>query len=102
LSNNFLHTPTKEQLDELTIHCETHPIKNYNGVIGLYGTMFVSKINGNHIFIPFAGDYTDSKLCNQKSLGGIWSSTIKPTLTLGQQHVLQDRNYLFAYYMCID
>lgn len=91
LSNNFLRTPTKEQLDELTTHCDVHPIKNYNNVIGLNGKIFVSKINGNHIFIPFAGVYKDSSLCNQEYHGGIWSSTVNPT-----------RDYFLAYYMFID
>ena len=66
--------PTKEQLDELLEYTNNKWVKNYNGT-GVNGKLFMSKINGNSIFIPTTGYRIDSRLMQNGFLGSIWTSS---------------------------
>ena len=68
--------PTREQFYELLEHTDNGWVKNYNGT-SVNGWLFISKINGNSIFIPAAGFHRDSpKLKDDNSYGGVWSSSL--------------------------
>jgi predicted small lipoprotein YifL len=50
-------TPTFEELEELLNQCTWTWCWDYGGVEGLFGYIVTSKVNGNSIFLPSAGDY---------------------------------------------
>lgn len=50
----------------------------YNNVPGLNGVVLKSKINGNKLFIPFAGYYEFDGTKNVDRLTYLWSSDICP------------------------
>ena len=64
--------PTKEQSKELVDNCESE-VTTLNGYLG---RRFTSKINGNSIFMPFAGYIDGTSLCNRGSYGRYWSSSL--------------------------
>jgi hypothetical protein len=64
--------PTKEQFKELVDNCESE-VTTINGYLG---RRFTSKINGNSIFMPFAGYVIGTGLGNRGSRGGYWSSSL--------------------------
>lgn len=66
--------PGSANFEELVENCEVKTII-YNNV---QGNMFTSKINGNKIFLPFAG-YYDSKQNYYSSGGRYWSFSRKAT-----------------------
>lgn len=73
--HNFkFYIPTKEQCEEL-LEYTTNKWVNYKKS-GVKGRLFTSKINGNSIFIPAAGFYSDAKINGLDTNGCIWSSTI--------------------------
>lgn len=63
--------PTKEQFKELVDNCESD-VTTLNGYLG---RRFTSKINGNSIFMPFAGYIDGTSLFNRGSNGLYWSSS---------------------------
>ncbi len=66
--------PTIDNISELIDNCETsRMILN-----GVYGMKFISKLNGNSIFLPATGDRWDGKLDNAGGFGYYWSSTQNP------------------------
>lgn len=66
--------PGSAEFEELIENCEVKTV-TYNNV---QGNMFTSKINGNKIFLPFAGWYDDKK--NYYSYDGrYWSFSRKAT-----------------------
>ena len=67
--------PTKEQFKELVEYTTKELQYDYNGVIGLRGLLFTSKINGNSIFFPGAGNY-DRSSHEEKNLVTLWTSTL--------------------------
>ena len=76
--------PTKEQFKELVDNCESE-VTTLNGYLG---RRFTSKINGNFIFMPFAGYISGTSLNRRGSYGYYWSSSLN-SQTLGY--------YLFFY-----
>ena len=62
IAHKFMHlydfnicTPTKEQCEELIKYTRISGVTNYEGIEGLNGCLFISKINNNEIFIPACG-----------------------------------------------
>ena len=64
--------PTKEQFKELVENC-TSERTTLNGYLG---RRFTSKINGESIFLPFAGYIGGTSLYNHGSDGYFWSSSL--------------------------
>lgn len=64
--------PTKEQFKELVDNCESE-VTTLNGYLG---RRFTSKINGNSIFMPFAGYINGTSLYDRGSCGLYWSSSL--------------------------
>ena len=64
--------PTKEQFKELVDNCESE-VTTINGYLG---RCFTSKINGNSIFMPFAGYIGGTSLDSRGSSGNFWSSSL--------------------------
>ena len=64
--------PTEAECQEL-IDNTTNEWTQLNGV---NGRKFTSKINGNSIFIPAAGIYSDSSFNDRGFSGNIWSSSL--------------------------
>jgi hypothetical protein len=64
--------PTKEQFKELVDNCESE-VTTINGYLG---RRFTSKINGNSIFMPFAGYINGTGLDYRGSSGDYWSSSL--------------------------
>ena len=60
--------PTKEDFEELIAGTTNSLVTNYNGVSGLNGRVFTSKVNGNTLFIPAAG------FCNGSGIYNVGSS----------------------------
>lgn len=63
--------PTGAEFEELINNC-SHLWTTINGVNGY---VLTSNINGNSIFIPAAGDYSNNSLANRNIGGFYWSST---------------------------
>ncbi len=68
--------PTRDDFQELLENTENEWIEDYNGS-GVNGMKFISKNNGNSIFIPAAGICRDGSMDYVGSSGGIWSSSLK-------------------------
>jgi hypothetical protein len=64
--------PTKDQVNELVENCECE-VCTLNGY---RGRRFTSKINGNSIFMPFAGYIYGTGLDNRGSNGNYWSASL--------------------------
>jgi hypothetical protein len=64
--------PTKDQFEELVKNCECE-VCTLNGY---RGRRFTSKINGNSIFMPFAGYIYGSGLNGRGSNGYYWSASL--------------------------
>ena len=64
--------PTLDQLEEL-VNNTRHKIETINGVKGM---TFTSVINGNKLFIPFAGYWHNDTYYHTKSIIGMWSSQV--------------------------
>ena len=63
--------PTAAEFEELEDNC-TSVWTTQNGV---YGRMFISKINGNSVFFPAAGYYYGMMLYGDNTKGTYWSSS---------------------------
>ena len=74
-ANIKFHIPSKEQFKELKEYTTKKLQQDYNGVSGLYGLLYTSKINGNSIFLPGAGNY-DGSSHEEKKLVTLWTSTL--------------------------
>jgi hypothetical protein len=72
VSNNTCRMPTKADFMELTANT-TSTLETLNGV---NGRRFTSKINGNSIFVPSAGDCEVGSVGNVGSYGYLWSSSL--------------------------
>ena len=64
--------PTKCQLKEL-LDNTAYDVEIINGVKGV---LFISNINGHHLFIPFAGYWHYGKYYSNRSYGLVWSSQV--------------------------
>lgn len=70
-------TPTSKEQNELIDGCDWEWTNNYFGS-GVKGIIGISKINGNLIFLPAAGEKVDSDLFHANEIGHYWSSTPNP------------------------
>ena len=70
------HIPTKEQMRELL----DNTISKNQTINGVKGRLYKSKVNGNTIFLPFAGDYYNHIGTN------IWSTYWSSSLDLSNHH----------------
>ena len=61
------HIPTIEQIQELL----DNTISKNQTINGVVGRLYKSKVNGNNIFLPFAGDAGD---CDYYMGGNLWSN----------------------------
>jgi hypothetical protein len=74
--------PTDEQYDELIKNCKITREQHYNGIGGLHGRLFTSKINGNTLFFPEADIKSDRDTTyenvhnNNKNICYYWSATL--------------------------
>ena len=64
--------PTNDQLEEL-VNNTVYWVETINGVECM---MFTSVINGNKLFIPFAGYWHNDTYYHTKSIIGMWSSQV--------------------------
>ena len=67
--------PTEYQLNEL-YNNTTYKIETINGVKGI---LFTSKINGQRLFVPFAGYWYNGSFYAFGSLAYVWSSQVHPS-----------------------
>ena len=94
--------PTKAELDELLSNCNVE----YKTVNGIDGRRFVSKKNGNSIFLPASGIRNDAKINFLGTFGAYWTSTPKDTelnneaFYLDFQPSYTDWNYFNRYHGC--
>jgi len=71
--------PTKKEFDELLNNTTNKWIENYKCIHGLNGRLFTSKNNGNTLFLPAAGFFSDTNLIYVGTDCSMWSASIKPT-----------------------
>ena len=67
--------PTQTEIQELLDNTKHEWVTNYNGT-GVNGRQFTSKINGNTIFIPAAGDCRGGSVSLVGNYGRVWSSSL--------------------------
>ena len=67
--------PTEAEWQELLKNTNSVWVTNYNGT-GVNGRKFTSKINGNTIFIPTAGNCYGGSVYGVGGSGGVWSSSL--------------------------
>ncbi len=70
--------PTKAQFEELIENTIKEKQTDFNGVNGLNGLLYTSKINGNYIFFPSTGNY-DGSSQKEKNLVTLWTANM-PTI----------------------
>ena len=71
-SDKTCRMPTRAELHELTANT-TSVWETLNGV---NGRRFISKTNGNSIFVPAAGGCSEGSVFNVGSYGNLWSSSL--------------------------
>lgn len=71
--------PTLEQVSELcnTSNCTNEWVKNYNGS-GINGVVLTSVRNGNKLFVPAGGGYSDGSLNGFGFYGFMWANLLSP------------------------
>ena len=74
-ANIKFHIPSREQFTELVEYTIKKEIWRFNGVPGLCGLLFTSRINRNSIFFPGTGYYDRAEL-DEKNLVTLWTSTL--------------------------
>ena len=67
--------PTYAEFQELLDNTTNEWIEDYKGS-GINGRKFTSRANGNSIFIPAAGYYSDGSVGNVGLGGNVWSSSL--------------------------
>ena len=67
--------PTKNQFAELVKNTIKEKQTDFNGVKGLNGLLYTSKINGNSIFFPSTGNY-DGASHEGKNLVTLWTANL--------------------------
>ena len=68
--------PTEEQCIELIDNTTKKQVKDYNDILGLNGTLFISKKNGNKLFIPAAGYNNRGIIEKKQEFFNIWTSNL--------------------------
>ena len=76
VNENILRIPTFSQIQELLNNTTVSYNSNYNNT-GIKGMQFISKSNGNHIFIPSAGGITGGAISGYNQYGYLLGSTLK-------------------------
>ena len=76
VTNSAWRMPTEEDFEELVAGTTSSWVTGYNGISGLKGKVFTSKINGNTLFIPAAGVRYDSGIDYIGSCCFLWSSSL--------------------------
>lgn len=71
-SDNTCRMPTKADLEELIANTDS----TWETLNGVNGRRFISKTNGNSIFVPVAGGCYDGSVGNVGSYGYLWSSSL--------------------------
>ena len=71
-TDNTCRMPTKTELEELTANT-TSAFTQVNGVSGM---TFTSKVNGNSIFVPAAGECYQGSFEYVGQYGNLWSSSL--------------------------
>ena len=69
--------PTDTEISELWDNTNSEWVEDYNGT-KINGMKFTSKINGNSIFIPAAGNCLDGSVHYVGNYGYVWSSSLSP------------------------
>ena len=71
--------PTLEQVSELcnTSNCTNEWVANYNGS-RINGTLLTSVRNGNKLFVPAGGGYSDGSLNGFGFYGFMWANLLSP------------------------
>lgn len=87
----YWHMPTKEQCDELfnTKYVTNTFIENYQDS-GINGYLFTSVSNGNTLFIPAGGNYSNGEIWSVGESGSVWSSS------LYTDNVNNAQNFIFS------
>lgn len=67
--------PTNEEWKELIDNCLWTWTNDYNNT-GIAGQIGISKINGNHIFLPATGFHYNNSLSKVNSYSAYWSSSL--------------------------
>ena len=75
-TNSAWKMPTKENFEELIARTTNSWVTDYNGISGLNGRVFTSKVNGNTLFIPAAGYRNGSDIYIVGSNCYLWSSSL--------------------------
>ena len=96
LGNNY-SIPTKEQCDELLKCTNNKWVKNYKDT-GVNGWWFVSKTNGNTLFIPAAGNRYANNLFNVDDKGFIWTTNRNVNLSDCAWYLYFDSNVAYMHY----
>ena len=78
--------PSEEQIEEMLRNCTYE----WTEINGFYGGKFTNQTNGGSIFLPAAGNHTNSDLNNAGSVGYYWSST--------QSSFLSDAAYKLGFF----
>ena len=92
--HNFkFHIPTIQQVQELIDNTNYEWTSHYNDIQGLNGGIFMSKINGNHIFIPAAGEKDPEEQYSGMDIGCIWVSTLHDNNTFAYQLFFKPYEY---------
>ena len=76
VTNSAWRMPTKEDFEELIEGTTNSWVTDYNGISGLNGRVFASKVNGNTLFIPAAGYRNGSDIYLTGSGCNLWSSSL--------------------------
>ena len=91
--------PTKAECQELIDNCNGVWTDDYNGT-GVAGRIFTSRVNGNSVFFPAAGDCYYSSVRSVGSFGNFWSASwCSPSLAwylcfgFGSQYLSGDSRY---------
>ena len=85
--------PTAFELKELYDNCTSKWVTQD----GVYGRLFISKINGNSVFFPAAGGYYGTTLTYEELFGRYWSSSIV-LQTYVQYLCLHNKNASYQHY----
>ena len=76
VTNSAWRMPTKEDFEELIEGTTNSWVTDYNGISGLNGELFTSKVNSNTLFIPAAGYRFGSDIDAVGSNCNLWSSSL--------------------------
>ena len=91
--------PTDTEFQELIDNCDGVWTKNYNRT-GVAGMIFTSKVNGNSVFFPAAGDCSNSSVDDVGVFGGYWSASWNSSSFARYLYFDSGRQYVYDDYRC--